>query len=258
MEKRIGVYVFKNKIKDKGTRKNNFYDGLPYAGLNSLLLELQGEYSIDYCSIDTIDDYDFVLIPIISYYDIYNLLNEFRNKKSHKSKIVIGGPGLVNIRLIKDFIDIAVFGRIEGRIKDVLKGELFPNVWRKEDDPDLKKKYEFGKVKFLIKNQFIQERSVGCPKKCAFCLYSWTHDFFYEEKSRNFNSNLDSDFAKRKGYLANEDFFQTFSWEQAKISISTALDGVTERTRKIVFKSISREEIINKLLDAYNVETKKD
>ena len=257
MEKRVGVYVFKHKIKDKGTRKNNFYDGLLYAGLNSLLLELQDEYSIDYCSVDTIDDYDFVLIPIISYYDICNLLNEFRNKKSHKSKIVIGGPGLVNIRLIKDLIDIAVFGRIEGRIKDVLKGKPFPNVWRKEEDPDLKGIYEFGKVKFLIKNQFIQEKSVGCPKKCAFCIYTWTHEFVYEEKNKSFNSNLDSDFAKRKGYLANEDFFQTFSWEQAKIFISTALDGVTERARKIVFKPITREEFVNKLLDAYKVEAEK-
>lgn len=239
MGKKVGVLVFTDKVKDRSTRKNNYFDSLPYAGLNSLLSELKDEYEVSFVSPETIDTVDFVFVSIISYFDIYNLFKALDGKK-HNSKIIVGGAGLSNIRPIRDLIDIAAFGRTEGRIKKILLGEPLPNVWYKEDDPELLKKYEFGKTEFLIKNDYIQERSVGCRRKCAFCEYSWTHDFV-SEGQLNYTS----------GSSEYEDFFQTFSWEKAQWQMVTAIDGITEKTRQMVFKPLTRDEFKTKLFEAY-------
>jgi hypothetical protein len=254
-KKRVGVLVFTQKIKERSTRKFSFFDSFVYCGLNSLLLELQNEYEIGYCDAENIDHWDFVLVPIHSHYDVVNLMAHLRGKERHKCKVVVGGTGLVNIRPFKHLIDVAVFGRAEGRIASILKHEPLPNVWYKEDDPDLKKRYEWGKVWFLLNNEFIREESVGCRKKCAFCFYSWSREFSSKGVSLNYTSAIEDRTNRNRGLKGYEDFFENLDWSKAyKVATTTSLDGVTEKTRQMIFKPMSRERLRNKILEAYQYE----
>jgi len=251
-KKRVGVLVFTKKIKERSTRKLTFFDSFVYCGLNSLLLELKDEYEIGYCDAAGIDNWDFVLVPIHSHHDVVNLMANLRGKEKHKSKVVVGGAGLINIRPFKHLIDVAVFGRAEGRIKSILNYEPLPNVWYKEDDPDLKKRYEWGKVWFLLNNEFVQEESVGCRKKCAFCFYSWSHEFVSKGNSLRYTSSVRDIKHGKSGMKGYEDFFANLDWGKAyKVATITSLDGVTEQTRRMVFKPLSRERLRNKILEAY-------
>ncbi len=105
-----------------------------------------------------------MLVPIISFYDIINLINELKGKKT-TCKVVVGGPGVLNIRGYKKYIDIAVFRRAEGIINQVLEMEPLDNVWYKEYDEEIKRVYEIGKPRYLLGG----EKSVGCSNKCKFC-----------------------------------------------------------------------------------------
>lgn len=155
----------------RGTRKNLFFDAEKYYGFNHIISEIdRKENEVSYCSWKSIAEYDYVLVSLSSYYDVYNLMANLMTAQKGNAKIIVGGAGVTNIRLYKDLIDFAVFRRGEGLINDILHGDIVNhrNIWSKEDDPALEKKYQIGRSKFLIGH----EKSVGCRKKCYFCQYS--------------------------------------------------------------------------------------
>lgn len=111
---KIGILL--PTIKEVGARqrKNNSFDSLEYAGFNHIINEIDREkHTVEFCSGPYIDGYDYVLYSIIDPLEQINLRRCLLGKENHKTRIIIGGAGLTNIRPISDVVDIAVFGRAE-------------------------------------------------------------------------------------------------------------------------------------------------
>ena len=240
---KVGLYVFTDKVKKRGTRKNDYFESEKYIGFRHIISEIdRDKHYVEWCSSATMNKFDFVLVPIISFYDIINLINELKGKK-RTCRVVVGGPGVFNIRGYKDYIDIAVFRRAEGIINKVLEMEPLDNVWYKEYDEGLKNVYEIGKPRYFIGD----EKSIGCRKKCKFCQYSWTNGYKTRKETGKYTS----------GFSEYEDFFLSFDWEKAVQHVVTALDASTEYGRKRIGKYISNKEIIEKLRESNYVKTNK-
>jgi len=213
--------------------KGRTFAELPYLGLRGILSELNRPY--DFCFPEQLNQYDNILVPITSVYDIENLIFslETRGPENRTGKIIIGGAGVHNIRAAKEYIDVAVWGRAEGQINFILSGADYQNVWRKENDPDLCGEYEYGKYSYLVKG----EGGCGCKMRCHYCQYSWTR-----KTKQHYTA---------QGGKHVEDF-----WNYLDITVSgfyiTAFDGLTEETRVRVNRPLKDSDImetINTTLD---------
>ena len=243
MKKKIGILIFTYKKKDRSVnKKGKGWDNVSYYGFNYIISEInKRKYDIKYISYKDINNVDFVLISITSHFDLYNIINELSRLKI-KSKIIVGGAGLLNFGLLRDYIDIAVLGRAEGQINDILDGKEFNNVWRKKNDYNIKMKYDIRKAEKLINIKDIKEKSIGCKRKCYFCQYSWKNRFYTEDKQQNYDS----------GYSEYEDTIENINWNKRAAYLVSAIDGLTEESRFIVNKKITNNIITNKLKEIYN------
>ena len=239
----IGILVFTNQLKERIVKKKDrFFDGKRFFGLNYIISEIDKEHKIKYISSreDELNSVDFVLVSLTSYYDILNLINELRGKNV-KSKVIVGGAGLLNFSLLARYIDIAVIGRGEGIINEIFEGKEFDNVWYKGRDPFIENTYRVGEPKFLIRYEEYVESGVGCSKRCYFCQYGWR---IQGENGAEYNSD----------YIGGEDNIVNVDWNKRGVSnyLVSAIDGITERTRNVVNKQITRDDIENKLLEFYD------
>jgi hypothetical protein len=243
--KKVGILIYVDQIKKRGTRKNNYFDSSEFTGLKYIMSEIdRTKYKIEYVSVLNIKDCDFLLCTIISFMDVYNLINELQGVDKGSCKIIVGGPGVFNIRTYLKYIDIAIFRRGEGIINRVfeLDGSL-ENVWYKEKDPKFEKEYHIG-----VQSKWIgEEKQVGCQQKCFFCQYSWTNKFKHINLEKGYKG----------GYNEFETFFRDVDWELCRKTAVTGLDCATEKGRLLINKPISQEEIINKMMQAYDIETEK-
>ena len=242
MEKsKIGVLIWTDNafISGRADRKNKYYDSFSYSGLNKILNELNYDY--DFISVIDINNYDFILISLISYLDILNLVSTIPTKR--KCKIILGGPACNNIRGFIDYIDIAVFGRCDsGDINKIIDGKILSNVWYKSNDP----KFEFEYIVGITKELSINEKSVGCKRKCAFCFYSHWNKYYTKKQHKGYSS----------GYLEYEDIFLSLDWEKCKRGGVSAFDGLSEKSRYLVKKPLYKENIIEKLFESNNISFK--
>lgn len=243
--KTVGIYIFTDMLKQRSAKKRDtYFDGQNYIGLRYIVSEIdKTKYNIRYVSKDTVDDVDYVLISIISYYDIINIIHELYGV-AHKSKIIVGGPGALNIELIKDIIDYAVIGRGEGLINDILAGNVPDGVWSKKNYNFSNKVFVQSLKKYIeIEDPimgFYKEKSIGCPKKCFFCEYSW--------KNKNVgNTKYDSGVADRETLFKDIEF----SNYKNKDFVS-AVDGINEDVRWVINKPLFDGDISKKIGEIYN------
>lgn len=229
---KIGVLMFCKK-KDRATRNMSF-DKLDYLGFKYVLSELKSDY--EYCSLENIYKYDFILWSITSVYDIESLILDWKKIKKGDCRVVVGGAGCINIMSIYDFVDVACFGRCEGQINDILAGVKFPNVWRKADDPELSGKYDIRQAQAML----IGENSIGCKNKCFFCHYAWSHKHVGLKHYDN-NSKLAEDDLKSTKIISSGRYI-------------TAIDGTSELTRLAVNKNITNDDLVKFLSQIYDVE----
>jgi radical SAM superfamily enzyme YgiQ (UPF0313 family) len=245
--KRVGIYVFTDMVKQRLTKKReSFFDGQNYIGLRYIVSQINTDkYEITYVSKDTINTVDFVLISLTSYYDILNLINELHGVKC-TCKIIVGGAGLSNVDILRDVVDVAIVGRGENIINEILDGQVeVPGIWYRQTNYDLKSKIKIRELEDYITipdpilGQYC-EQSIGCQRKCYFCEYSWKNR--YKSKSDIYHSGL----ADRETRLEEVD------WTIYKNKdLVTAVDGIDEKTRKIINKPITNETIINKINEIY-------
>lgn len=241
------MYVFTDMVKARTTKKREgFFDGQNYIGLRYILTEIDtSQYEISYVSKDSINSVDFVLVSLTSYYDVLNIINELYGVPV-KPKVIIGGAGCNNVGLLRAVADYIVVGRGEGVIPRILNGEWVAGTYSKQDDPDIAKP-----ISVLPLSKFIEiddnyvgkycERSIGCQRKCFFCEYSWKHK--WTKKDQGYHSGL----------LNRETLLQDVDWESYhNKDLVTAIDGATERTRKIINKPISNADITAKMLQIYD------
>lgn len=237
--KKIGILILDNKI-NRGSRVN-YFDSLPYIGLKNIIKES----GLDYDIINPLEceKYPFVLISLTSTMDIENLAMTFKDSvKKGKSKIIVGGSGCINIWSIKEYIDIAVFGRADGQLNDIMDGKDFDNVWRKQIDPELEGNYIIRQVT----SRYEDESIVGCRNKCLYCHYTWTRK--YEGDIKIFNPI---------GVDEREYDWKGLNFKKGAGRYLSAIDGTSEETRFKVHKRISDQDIINKIIEIYETRREK-
>ena len=233
---RVGVLRL-YKFTERQNKREISTDNMQNVGLNAILSELKEPY--EWCDIRDINDYDFILITLTSVMDIENLIYTFERYAPDivKPKIIVGGFGVCNIKLIIPYIDIACFGRGEGQINDIIAGLRFNNVWRKEDDPNVERKYQIRQTQYLVKG----EVGVGCRNNCAFCHYTYVRE--------QMNSNT----VYNPGLLfpAVESDWNALTIARAG-RYTSAWDGWSEESRRTVHKPVMNDTIIDKLIDVGN------
>jgi len=230
---KIGVLILHKKT-DRGKSKTKSFDDLLYLGLKIILEDLKQEY--EYISFVNIKDYDFVLVSLTSVMDVENIICTLGKADKGKCKIIVGGSGCINIRSYIGYIDIAVFGRADNQINEIIDGAEFDNVWRKDKDPELKGSYIIRQVNKLNE----KENTIGCPRKCYFCQYTWTRKMIGERYHHGIDLKVD------------EDDFQKLEIKRSG-RYTTAFDGLSASSRIAVNKTwCSVEEIKNKINGIYN------
>jgi hypothetical protein len=131
-----------------------------------------------------------------------------------------------------NIIDVAVFGRAEGQINDIIDGATPCNVWRKENDPMFLLQYQVRQTQYLLRG----EQSVGCKKKCLFCQYTWSRKHITTGTNYSHGSDLVTPEDDWHGLQVNRPGRYTTAW-----------DGWSESTRLKINKHISDAQIIDKL-----------
>lgn len=233
---RIGVLLL-DVVTDRGSTAGRCFDDMLYLGLHVVLDDLAEPY--EFCSSSTLKDYEYALVSLTSSMDVENLVNTLEGLNKGKCKIIVGGNGCINIRAYSDLIDIAVFGRAEGQINEILAGEDFPNVWRRERDPEVRGTYEVRQAERPTE----REETIGCPNKCYFCQYTWTR----RSTSDRYTHGGDL-------YIDEDDFKSLKITKSGRYT--TAFDGCSERTRNAVGKTwVKVSDIENKMSAIYECET---
>ena len=231
----IGVLLLHRVVDrkiNKGNRSGLFIE--PNFGLKAILNELKQPYEI--CYPETINQYKQVLISLTSVMDVENLIYTFEKYVTDNvtAEIIVGGFGVINIRLIHRYIDVAVFGRAEGQINAILGGHSFGNVWRKEIDPGITKTYTIRQPRELLPG----ENSVGCRNRCLYCQYA--HIRLPLSKAVKYDPG--------QGISIPETDWHGLCIDKPGKYI-TAWDGWGEDTRLKVNKKITEEQITSKLLE---------
>jgi hypothetical protein len=226
---KVGILIFTNKVKERALSADVF-DNKNYYGLKSIIGELNNNFDIQYISTISINTCDYVLIPIISYYDALNYINEIYGKV-FKAKIIVGGPYVLNYHTFSNAFAV-VIGRCEDMINGIFNKEKYTNVVY----PDaLQENYEVGSVKRFLCVGDRNEVAVGCAAKCFFCQYAWKNKY-----TSIVNSGYNSNLSKYEDYIQNLKATKNGRYV-------TAIDGLTERTRYLVNKKISNNVIVDKL-----------
>lgn len=232
---KIGVLIFTHKVKERAL-SNDTFDNKKYFGLKAILNELdKNKYEIEYISSYSINKCDFVLIPIISYYDAMAYINEIYGNR-YDAKLIVGGPYVLNYHTFSNAYAI-VIGRCEDMINAIFDKHDYSNVIYPSS---LKQEYEVGDVKrFLCVGQR-NEVAVGCAAKCYFCQYAWKNKYT-SLRQEGYNSS----------YSDYEDYIQNLKAEKNGRYV-TAIDGLTEYSRLKVNKKITNDDICNKLNEIVN------
>jgi radical SAM superfamily enzyme YgiQ (UPF0313 family) len=240
---KIGLLVLESAL-PAPERKSSFFDGFSYTGFRRIIRDTQKKYTTEYCHISNIHKYDFVLLSLISNRDIESLIFNFEKYKPDKKncKIVVGGAGVSNIRLFSKYIDIACFGRGENQILDILEGKESENVWYKENDPNFEKTYRFRQAQEIVEDE---APTVGCLQKCSFCQYTHIHKPFGYDSKSHYSSAKD-----KLAPASVEDDWRNLDVKDGR-TYTTAWDGFSEETRKLVNKPIKDSEIVEKIENIY-------
>ncbi len=196
-------------------------------GVGVILSELRYQY--EYCTVDRISQYQVALLPLLSVSDVVSAVEHITPEVKGACTIIAGGFGCVNVRSLLGIVDVAVFGRAEGQINDILDGATPANVWRASIDPEHRGVYEIRQAQRILTEH--GEDAVGCRRQCAFCQYTWTRRLLGDDYSHT-------------RYLTTAEM----AWERVTPKpgqTTTAWDGWSEATRRKVGKPISDAEIIN-------------
>jgi len=229
---RIGVLIMNNFVDRESRKKKGFYNiNIDNIGLMAVLNELKEPY--EYCPPAAINQFEFVLVSLTSVMDVENLIYsiEVYGPAERNCKIIIGGFGVINIKLIVTYIDIAAFGRAEGQINNIIAGQRYANVWYKSNDPDVSGQYTIRQPKALVEG----ERSVGCRNKCTYCQY--TH----------VRRSVDGPAKYDPGMTIQETDWSGLDITKAG-RYNSAWDGWSDETRRRVRKPVSNATIESKLL----------
>ncbi|MEK7112206.1 MAG: hypothetical protein AAB875_02660, partial [Patescibacteria group bacterium] len=187
----------------------------------------------------------------ISIWDVYNFIAAVGSVKAWKlrSNIVIaGGWGLRNVAPLRHIIDFAVFGRGENTIVElietILKGRdiKIDNVMNLKSYPT---PVTFDQAKELYPHEIdskpikYKEFSLGCPRQCWFCIYTFARKFLKDGQDPYYETSTKFQMSKE---LIITDIKRR--WNGQSVNLRTSIDGWSERLRLAFNKKIYDEDII--------------
>lgn len=252
---KIGALILEH-YKERGTFKKHYFDKSKYYGLRMVIDSVERNYntSVDYISMKNINEYDVVLVSLTSATDVWNLIYTFSHygldASKVKPKIIIGGAGVINIKAYLNFGDFFVWGRGEKTIVKLLdyiennKKHKCNNVFERGLN-DFNETFYINQTDNVYPHEVNgwKEEAIGCKKKCHFCQYTYSRKYT--------NSRADE---QNYSTASEEHTFENLEINDNRVYVS-AIDGFTERLRKIINKPIKDKQIIKKLQKAQGLGT---
>jgi len=180
----------------------------------------------------TVDDCDIALCSLCSPRDTLALACSLHRRP--KSRLIVGGQGVYPFLAWRHLVHRIAFGRVEDAVDDcILEDSALPWCYDYDRDTDATKHYVIRQSRRLLKG----EASVGCNGGCKFCQYRATRRLF---GGPHYKAGL-----RGSGSSFIEDRWQEFQVKNG--SVTTALDGLSEETRKRVAKPVDDSEIVERL-----------
>lgn len=227
----------------KQRRKNNSFDGNTNIGAN-VIIEVLAKAGIEvgFCTAKNAVNYRIVLVSFTSEYDFYAFYQEVYGLSSWANrsfKVVAGGFGMQNPVLLRNYIDLAVFGRAEHIIVNLITTLLDGKVFEHESVmnlPDITK-VKIAQTSKLYSSSYFDEKFIGCINKCLFCHFAWSRKALGD--TAHYNQTLLS--TSSPEVLIN-DIPSAITKKEGKVL--TAIDGPSERLRFVLSKKIKNDSIV--------------
>lgn len=246
---KIAIYILEEMAKANYAVES--YSVRKNAGIEMVrdALERNGRI-VGYCGRATVSRYDVVLVSITSGCDWWPYIRERKSWKGFKGVVVIGGAGLLNIRPFLNWFDVAVFGRGESVINDIVdcaetKTRLQHDGVAYSEDFSPQNNYKIIQAQRAYPHEITmsngkrwKEESIGCHRSCLFCAYSYQRKPVNVSKDGSYTSGSDKEYT-----LLDLDIDNPYKWQQRGQMRIVALDGASERLRKMVNKPITRERL---------------
>lgn len=249
---RIAFYV--PRLQAKPVYVNENYNVRANAGAMVIrdVLERAG-FEVGWASAATVDRYDIILVSFIAPCDWWPFIRERATWPKGQYKVIAGGAEVLNVRPFLRFCDYFVLGRGEDVIVPLVDAILSGN------DPGLSSvvsSRDFAMDKIYEIKQAIRpypheitltnkrrwrEGHIGCPRKCLFCLYSWTRK--YTQADGHVYSDQGAQLSKNwlEKTFFDLDLDDPSSWRKRGNWLVLGVDGMSERLRRGVNKPISNE-----------------
>jgi hypothetical protein len=248
---KIGAYVVSKQAKQ--TYANDNFDVRSWPGFEMVLDCLRrADYQITYAGKATAHQYDIMLVSITSDCDWWGYLNERSQWVKSNTRVIIGGPGVLNVRPFLPYADIFVLGRAENIILPLLEAESKGDYLEHKSVIysklfNINQKYQIAQAKELYPYQYTltsgkpyKETALGCPNKCYFCNYTWSRKYIGDG---TFKAGVDGMYASgnREHTMADLLASPVEDWQKEGPLRITALDGMSERLRFQSNKRITRD-----------------
>jgi radical SAM superfamily enzyme YgiQ (UPF0313 family) len=246
---KIGAYVISKTA--KANYASECYNVRAWPGFETILDVLRrGGIEFEYCSVVNAHKYDVVLYSITSDCDWWPFVAERVKWLKRDTRVIIGGPGVLNVRPFLPFAYAFVFGRGEDIILPLIKAEESNERFRHSsvcysDEFKISDRYEISQAKecyaypvTMANGKPFNEQSIGCPGKCLFCAYTWHRKYI---GGGGFTAGQDSmSSGNRERTIIDLLKLAPQEWQTEGPLRIVGLDGTSERLRKMVNKKISR------------------
>lgn len=260
MVKTIAWLIFDGENAGAKRHKNSSFIGLGNAGAIIVGMDILNVCGIEveHCVPETAHKFDLILVSFTSNYDIIAFaravykIPEWR-KGQRKFLVLGGGFGMQNPYHIQDWLDFAYFGRAEGEIGRIIKTNfsypsdslmrirdegLHPVIFRQTSGM-----LEIENMKIGGKDFSLKEEMHGCPNKCTYCHYTYARK---HEGRKNFVMEFST------GKSVELEWMDPCLYPGDKPDIITALDGISERSRYLHNRRLSKETIEDFFIQCLN------
>lgn len=259
---KICAYV--QKAYAKQTYKNECMDTRQFVGLRVVIDSLErAGHSVEYAGIDTVHNYDVVLVSITAFCDWWSFLSERLKWQPGKYKVLVGGAGVLHVTPFLPWVDVFMIGRGEDTITPLVasieRGErylddsvIYSDSFSDDGVYHIKQaKSSYEHPIQLYKGTPWKEGQIGCNHRCLFCSYTWS-------RKQNFSGAFKWDGGGTLDMSERECALLDYKSGAYKVNWSllrtTAIDGSSQRLRYGVGKKIDDSVIVDFLRDATSSE----
>jgi hypothetical protein len=249
---KICAYVQRKYAKQ--TYKNECFDTRQFVGLRVIIDSLErAGYTVDWAGIDTVHRYDVVLVSITSDCDWWEYIKERICWQSGDYKVIAGGAGVLHVTPFLSFADYFSLGRGEHSVANLVNGLAGKSAdadnsiiesatfspdnlyYIRQTDAPYPHELELSSMRKY------KEGAIGCNHKCLFCGYTWHRKFKSDKEFYQMGEGLFSGMEDKERALI--DMKKDYSAIDFSKLRTTAIDGCSERLRKMVNKPITRNDL---------------